>query len=680
MKKCLSAEELAKIAVSEPVVFVAGAGVSMPAPSLLPSGRGMLDLVLRVCAPQVSTRAELQLLSDMPPELYYQSMLEVAGPAVRAIWGALTLDSDNAASASALGPNLGHIILVYLAFKHGVPLLTLNYDCRFEEAATQLGLETSLRTPAVFEWTASTAPDQTVRIWKIRGSAVTEEQLDTALHDITRLDARTRDSIVELLEAHRFCLAGYSGRDMDVFPTIVENASEQPLHWLTPRFSPDSLVDRYSDMFNITRTGILEFAAEVLTREGNGRSSRMLSLIRKRAQADSGASFAAELIASREAAMEAYVKNLLSARLKAGSPEQLLNHGLSLAMLGEHLPRKMGTGFVRGALWYLDEVLSSEPSPHLAIRALIVKAYGFSELSRYRQSEQCASEARRLARVYDIRPLLVVAMSSAASARYMQQFFSTGFGKESRLALRWKAWVEVLRQVIELRMMQSYVGSRSSEDESPMMIRARWAVLGHKIRLRVVSQRLAIALALRPTLLRLISRRLMRGWRGLEEECRAAGYAVGLANSRRYAEEMSGSASDNVQAQRLFILLVARLERVLIQLRQATDTLQKGEVDIASRAFRECVARAGEIGSCALVLRGLVGLRRCGSTLTPQDMMRAKCAIRSIEAESLEEIEDRLLKWLESDNSGTGVGLTRSSDAPRRHQRAQNNEASAEHL
>ena len=641
----MKVNELAEIALREPVVFVAGAGVSMPAPSCLPSGRKLLELVLRVCAPRTATPGELDVLGDMPPELYYQSLLEVAGPSVRSIWAALEHKDWGARPQGAFAPNLGHFILVYLAHRHGVPLLTLNYDRRFEAAAEVLGIPILIKAPFSSEWRREATSYGPLHLWKMRGSAQTGVELDTALHDLTRLDMETKQYIEALITRHRVCLAGYSGRDMDIFPTLVEGAAGKSMYWLVPRVKKGSLVDHYSDEFSVVESGIVDFALEVLGRVRDAEYEAKLRLAKRQFQSEARVNDSLKLLPQQRVASRCFLTELLTPNIDDGDSRRLLIHGLSLAMIGEHLPREDKSRCVRGAVWYLDSLISSSPSSPHSIRALIVKAYCLSELSKYRQSQFCAEEARRAARAQHETALEAVAVSSAASARYMRQFFSPGV-MDRRNALRMKGWVEVSRHMLDYWTLRKLSRSGSVDRNSALAVRARWALIGHRIRLWAILQKLALHLTQQTPLARRAASWLADGWTRIESECREAGYAVGLANCRRYAERVSAAGTSRVSSAKLFVLVVARLEQVLIRLREAYRQMRSGELSMAQAEFRECIEQAGKIGSCALVLRGLVGLRRAGGTLNTQELLKAECSIRGIEADALEEIRGRLLDWL----------------------------------
>ncbi|HEY8501837.1 MAG TPA: SIR2 family protein, partial [Solirubrobacterales bacterium] len=215
---------------TQPMVFLLGAGASAAAPSFLPQPKLIQSEVYRCVAPQGASEDHRKLIVESLPEIYHEVLLELGGGSTREIWKLLSLweRPEEAPSLAAydLGPNIVHHLVVYLSWKTGRPVVTVNFDNMLERAAGNLGLRPDARLDA------EPAVD-TVAIWKLHGTVEHPESIRTTLQGITATDRTVLDRIEREFDRSRGCLIGYSGRDIDFFPFLCGWEAARPVYWLT---------------------------------------------------------------------------------------------------------------------------------------------------------------------------------------------------------------------------------------------------------------------------------------------------------------------------------------------------------------------------------------------------------------------------------------------------------------
>lgn len=240
----ISLEKFVDITLKNKILFFAGSGISLDYPTFLPSAKQMLkDITLPITAPSTYKEKELNFKSlvNSLPELYYESIIDIvepesSSPETKRIWEVLKFgQTREELEEYDLGPNLGHIILVYLAWRNNLPLITVNYDLMFELAAKKIGLEPKPCYPGKSGGFERASSKKEVSIWKLHGSVENIDSIRTSLYTITRADRSIIEQLRRLFEKHRSCLVGYSGRDIDIFPFIV-SFDLPPSFWLAPNF------------------------------------------------------------------------------------------------------------------------------------------------------------------------------------------------------------------------------------------------------------------------------------------------------------------------------------------------------------------------------------------------------------------------------------------------------------
>jgi len=102
------------------------------------------------------------------------------------LWHAFAWSTDDASDVRVPQPNLGHLLGILLAWRSQLPILTSNFDCFLERAATLAGLRPVVGLPSVRGFDARRATAGEVAIWKLHGSADSEQTVFSQSADLAR--------------------------------------------------------------------------------------------------------------------------------------------------------------------------------------------------------------------------------------------------------------------------------------------------------------------------------------------------------------------------------------------------------------------------------------------------------------------------------------------------------------
>ena len=218
------------------VAFFAGSGISTAAG--LPSAAAVLEKAVDVFLPSGTTipgfpvsmpnlRDLVRIVSDtIQPEVFYELVLELTGSdeACLLLWRVLH-HAEWERRGMVLRATPVHDTVVRYSHSRKVPIFTTNFDTLFEESATRLGLPYGILD---YRAKSPRLEGDRLNIVKIHGSiadakgALSLGSLLTTMSEI----AVTRYPILSLMEQlmrkKHLTMIGYSGRDLDLFPQLVD--------------------------------------------------------------------------------------------------------------------------------------------------------------------------------------------------------------------------------------------------------------------------------------------------------------------------------------------------------------------------------------------------------------------------------------------------------------------------
>lgn len=234
-------DEAAQVMAGEPSVMFVGSGISIPSPSDLPSAYGAVSSFIRKVAEGI---LPLPLLDELLntrgvlPEFVYGLAERHSSSHVYDVWKSLELWRSK---PDVFGANAGHLAAIHVANRWGTPVLTPNFDTFLEDAAERLGLmpRVSVATPGQAFEPRVVRPGE-VAIWKLHGTALAPETIFSSVRTLTMPVRGLRQRVREAVPAAtRLVFAGYSGRDLDLFPVLAQAVSRKEAIWVDLHFGSD---------------------------------------------------------------------------------------------------------------------------------------------------------------------------------------------------------------------------------------------------------------------------------------------------------------------------------------------------------------------------------------------------------------------------------------------------------
>ena len=493
------------------MVFFLGAGASVPAPACMPQPPTIQAAALECVAPP-GARQDLPLIQAAVPEVYHEVLLDLGGEDTRRIWRVLTeWEAPRSPLARfGLGPNLVHLLVVYLSWRNAAPIVTVNFDQMLERAAAMLGLDAEVSLEAK-------PGTDSVAIWKLHGSVEDLPSIRTTLQGVTAVNPAALRRIEREFHRRTGCLIGYSGRDVDFFPFLCQWRAARPAYWLTLDLA-STAIGRFADAF---------LGVDAPAEDWARRTIEQLPAVDQKArflkqQLNRPLPSAAEVRAAYDGIVGAAARQVYGRAFPPGHPKRLLAHASALAALGRN----------RDADRWADEYLRRSGDPQLDCRAHLLKSSLGHEFARYDDSKRHARLALNLARSHAMPERAAEALLRIDEADRML-YVMPRLPIARRRSILGRRPVGVLWRMLvhawRLRRLR-HLGSAAGGIPSSSRLRASFEYLEHLVRVgaipqgaaeRILPGRLGVAL-FRPW------------WRYIERLSYRAGYAAGIGNARKF--------------------------------------------------------------------------------------------------------------------------------------------------
>jgi len=638
-------------AVSSPTLFLVGSGISISAPACLPSARDMINLTLESLAPPDATAPEKDAICDALPELFYQGLFSLVGRAAVEPWTVLTLHSrEPDAFPHRISPTAAHLLIVYLSWKHNLPIITTNFDTFFESAARLLGLQAVVSVPSGHEAYEYAEPNSTdIAIWKVHGSADNPDSICTTLQQISTLNPALIWELQRLFGAYPACLLGYSGRDIDLFPFVASFTFPQNgrAFWLCREFQgnhgiyarPEKFIGVLADAQDFARRAVPEITDHT-------QSARALREYLDRQQtsiADKAEQFRTENLGVYLGRGSNLVRQKLCPLLDGtGAPDRLLLHAVSLANVQSF------SWAARHAHRYISAA-GENANPRLLAKAWVLLSSCYHNLSKYEQSEQAAWRAYEISRAHGFTEEAIHAMASVDEAMRMQLYPNLPVTQRWTVP-RVKYAVLLFRFFLDVLRIQRLIRHSGSEDNRFLRDSLRHVALEHRIRLCAMLQRAVRSLGGET----LAARLLERQWEWIRQESYRAGYAAGIANALRYRDRVGRRPPARparaeldlpgiVFSRQIYEFMSHRNGSALVLRDQADALVEQGASEEASSLYEQCVELARAAENASLELKGLLGLRRCGKQV---DRDRIGLLLDNIEGDGYRRVRKAVMDFI----------------------------------
>jgi tetratricopeptide (TPR) repeat protein len=266
-------QALQKALAGGKLVLFCGAGISRDYPCCLPSFKEYKTTVIDIMADllpkkeQKGLKKYIRILKErsLPPEVFMQK--------IYSHWGRKTLDMTDIFGDKQIEPNNNHKTISALTRQGLRIILTTNFDRLIESEFPETGVKVIEDHSAFKAFSeqihTNNLPDLPVVI-KLHGSAGNHDRIVVTLNQEGRLNKDIHTLMTSLLERYTFLFLGYSGRDLDLFPTILgasKNEHTQPIYWVfypKSRFEEDDIRHQLQHEYQAKFHAIDKIATDLL--------------------------------------------------------------------------------------------------------------------------------------------------------------------------------------------------------------------------------------------------------------------------------------------------------------------------------------------------------------------------------------------------------------------------------
>lgn len=643
-------------ALSAPILFFVGSGISIPFPSCLPSAWKMIDLTLKIVAPKDLPAQEVEAICNALPEMFYEGLYQIVGEVAIEPWKIITFGeiSPNLFTYP-IKPNTGHLSIAYLSWRNSLPIITTNFDLFFEGAAKHLGLNPVVSVPSKEgTWRLANRGSSEVAIWKVHGSVDRIESICTTLQRISQLNFPLISGLRELFTKHRACLLGYSGRDIDLFPFMSQfDFPQKAAFWICKSFGKDHGIHSCPEKF-IGIKGGSELLAQYLINKINDNSEparklkKALNEEKKYYKNDEHISIRDKNLRTLLSRGEEFIKERLEPFFKGPKDSnRLLVYGISLANVQKF---ELAAGYLKK---YLEKIDSAK-NPSDFVRASLVLSSCYHNLSKYEQAENVAVKSLKVCQEFDLKEEKAESLAQRDEALRMQHLPNLKF-KDWIHFFQVDSIVVLFRFIIDLFRIKSILSNPKNVNQNPKQIRLWHIYLEHCIRLLAIIQR-GLNVIFGKYVMTLP---LAWAWTEIYNQSYNVGYAAGIANAIKYCDRLTDKSSmqsdtkkafgqEIVSSRQVYELISHRNGLALIARDRGDYYLGNGVKEKAAKMYKMCIDLSKRDKNLSLELKGYLGLQRCGEKV---DLKRIKYLLDEIEGTGYKRIKESLLNYLTNPNS-----------------------------
>lgn len=585
----MDVQRAASTLLEDACVLFLGSGVSIPAPSSQPSAARVVSGFIREFASGLLADADTdRLLNRWPlPEYFYGVCERYFGDGVYDVWSSLTFWPDH----GSLSANAGHLAAVHACVRTGQPILTPNFDNLLESAAAALGVPVIRSVASPEEPFAAPAPKAgELHLWKLHGTVERPRSLFSSVRTLTSPVVGLADALESVTRSRaRLILAGYSGRDLDLFPTLSASGMEKSPVWIDLGFTPE----HRSRFMNSKPTRVLGSFNDVAFAYAQLVGGELLDRVMDAQRRASEGDYAAD----REALVQRVDKHTRTVAWRFADPHR------RRLVLADVL---INAGMARRA----DALLAASPFPApLRVEGARLSAKAQWEQGRYIDSRRTASVARE-----DTAGEETAVLDFAISVAELREVIPPRGFATVKPVRRVMLAIRALRETrLLIRHRHTYRHARALQE--PLRTPFVEGFLEHGIRILLTWQ----LVATRPGkgVPTPVTRALRRLWLRLFYACRNAGYAEGIGNCARYLARIGGSVP-GVRGVHEFL---GHTLGVAIAMRDAAERVATSDRSAAIRQLEELVAFSEQIDDPTFRLT-LVRLGRELAVPIPVDSLR----------------------------------------------------------
>nr|VFK26964.1 MAG: SIR2-like domain-containing protein [Candidatus Kentron sp. MB]VFK31225.1 MAG: SIR2-like domain-containing protein [Candidatus Kentron sp. MB]VFK75400.1 MAG: SIR2-like domain-containing protein [Candidatus Kentron sp. MB] len=570
------------------IFFFAGSGISYA--SNLPSAYAVLQYTANAFLPGTVTNREKQnICGTIQPEIFYESIISMTRSyECLDIWRSL-YRVDQEKHDIQCSPSLSHLFISEYSIKNGLPIITTNFDSMFEQACDLLNINYRIMLPSE---SPIDIDSYFLPICKIHGSIQDNDgkyspnTLWTTMTQITKVNTRWIEYIGRLMVDKHLCFVGYSGRDIDLFPYIVEFSKKdetKKIIWIN-RFNgdyshiaskscdalrvhlwPDELFKSIQDEYSIQN-----FEKPAIDNKGD-----------------------------IDALLDSLEKLLTEKQLLTGEEKRLL-YCILLAELGNYRDAyKYAIDLERNKLSYFARPLSK----YLLVLTCARLSH---EISRY---ESCGKYAKQVLVMlkdkndYDI-DFALQADCLVSEAHRMSIPGDTYFFQKKRIKDYFYITF-IMSRFLATAFRANMILFKNRLTRNDVNAETQHELIEHEIRFYALFQ--SVTGSSQRGWNKFIKAFLIRAWNRIKDMSYQAGYSAGIANSGKFKYRLEPLEKTMSDSAAIYSLITSATGAELLIRNEADMLLHNGMFEESRAKFIEYINMANKSGNALNEIKGIIG-------------------------------------------------------------------------
>ena len=568
------------------IFFFVGSGISFD--SGLPNANTIIRRTSNVFLPKrISERWRNEICNSIQPEIFYESLIDLSvSKRCLHLWRVLC-ESDQEEEKFLCKPNLVHRFITKYSSLNQVPIITTNFDPMFELACEEESIAYKVFFPNDSPPSAST---KILSICKVHGSVqntnsdFTPDGLLTTMTDITKVNTNWIEYLEERMQNRHLCFVGYSGRDIDYFPYLVEISLKSKRVFWVNRFKGDNS-DKASRRINAIRINLWPskflISASKKLKVKIHRDNFDLKKVRKSI-------------------------NLLLDKLEKELGEmKLLNHQAKRFFYCVLITKLGNYKKSHRLIQFLLQENNRKHLRNLDLKLLMSVSRLSHEVSRYIDSRDYAKEALIKAKKLEDINYEIQARCLISESFRMVVPNDYYYGEELRLYYSPFLIVVLLHFIYSLTIISFRMFLRKTKFDE-LKVDAQHELIEHRVRLVALKQ--SILGNPKSGWSNFSKRILLKNWRKIRDESYSAGYAAGIANTSRFISRMLKNPSSKNESNDIYSLITYSTGKELMLRNEAEQLIFDGKFAESKTRLIRYINMAQKSGNILNEIKGIVGI------------------------------------------------------------------------
>jgi len=610
------------------IIFFAGSGISFD--SGLPSAKTIIKHTCNIFLPKgISERWRKEIYNSIQPEVFYETLIDLTGTNRSLHLWRILCENDLKGEKIICKPNIVHRFIAKYSSLYQAPIITTNFDPMFELACEEENIPYKVFLPKDSPPLATT---KLLSICKVHGSVqntnsdFNPDSLLTTMTEIAKVNTKWIEYIENCMQNRHLCFVGYSGRDIDYFPYLVEiSLKRKKVFWVN--YFKEDYSDKSSRRINAIRIDM--WPREFLLSE----SDKFKIKIRR-----DNFEFH-EVIENINLFLDKLCSELEAMRLLNCQAKRFF-YSILIFRLGNYKK-------ARGLILFLLEENNRKHLRNLDLKLLLATSRLSHEVSRYIDSRNYAKEALIEAIKLDDINYEIQARCLISESFRMVVPNDYYFYKELGLIYTPFLSIVLLHFIysftrISLRMLFT------KTDFGELNVDTQHELLEYRVRL--VSLIRSILRNPNSGWNNFSKRLLLKYWIKIRDKSYSAGYTAGIANTSRHINRMMENSSSKNESNEIYSLITYSTGKELMLRNEAEQLLSEGKFSESKVRLIRYMNMAQRSGNILNEIKGIIGISFINSLsnysplLTKAQYKRLKLLFPMVQGLLWEQFYKRLIR------------------------------------